>query len=174
MFGFLMTLCAISAFMPFLCAVVERWRTELIFHLSIDANDPRHVAEFFAQLWNGRAVPFPPVAKGSWMALAGDERNNMIEVYPRGTKLVEVPGDADPKAETGPTAPTSSTHLAVGTHLTADQILAIARREGWPAKYRKRGGQFGVIEMWVEGWRMVEVLTPEMQQEYLGMLRARS
>ena len=58
---------------------------------------------------------------------------------------------------------------AIGTELTADQIFAIARREGWPAKYRKRGGAFGVIELWVEGWRMVEVLTPEMQQEYLGL-----
>ncbi len=146
----------------------------MLFHLSIDANDPRHVAEVFAELWNGKAVPFPPVAKGSWMALAGDERNNTIEVYPRGTQLVETPGDADPKAETGPTTPCSSTHIAIGTKLTVDQILAIAGREGWNAKYRRRGGQFGVIEMWVEGWRMVEVLTPDMQEEYLAMLRARS
>jgi hypothetical protein len=27
-----------------------------------------------------------------------------------------------------------------------------------------------VIELWVEGCRMVEVLTPEMQAEYLGNL----
>lgn len=66
----------------------------MLFHLSIDADDPRHVAEVFAEIWNG--------------------------------------------------------------------------------KYRKRGGQFGVIEMWIEGWRMVEVLTPDMQAEYLAMLRGRS
>lgn len=146
----------------------------MIFHLSLDANDPRHVAEIFAELWNGKALPFPPVAKGSWMALAGDERNNLIEVYPRGTRLVEVAGDADPKAETGPAMRSSSTHIAIGTRLTVDQILAIARREGWNAKYRRRGGQFGVIEMWVEGWRMVEVLTPDMQEEYLGLHRSHS
>ncbi len=46
----------------------------MLFHVSIDADDPKHVAAVFAELWNGRAVPFPPVAEGSWMALAGDER----------------------------------------------------------------------------------------------------
>ena len=145
----------------------------MIFHLSIDAEYPRHVAEVFAEIWNGKALPFPPVAKGSWMAMAGDERNNTIEVYPRGTELIEVQGDADPKAATGSATAHSPTHIAIGTQLTADEILAIAKREGWNAKYRKRGGQFGVIEMWIEGWRMVEVLTPDMQAEYLAMLRAR-
>jgi hypothetical protein len=60
--------------------------------------------------------------------------------------------------------------------------MAIAAREGWPAKYRKRGGVFGVIELWIEGRQMMEILTPEMQAEYLaamsipkwrGMLAAR-
>jgi hypothetical protein len=142
----------------------------MLFHLSIDADNPKHVAEVFAEIWNGRAVPFPPVAAGSWMALAGDERNNLIEVYPRGTELVEVPGDADATGVDGDVPrPHSPTHMAIGTKLTMDQIFAIARREGWPAKYRKRGGAFGVIEFWIEGWRMVEVLTPEMQQEYLAL-----
>jgi hypothetical protein len=40
-------------------------------------------------------------------------------------------------------------------------------REGWPAKYRKRGGAFGVIEIFVEGCQMIEVLTEEMQREYV-------
>ena len=130
----------------------------------------KHVAEVFAEIWNGRAVPFPPVAVGSWMAIAGDDRNNLIEVYPRGTELVEVHGDADAQGEAaGAPRPHSPTHLAIGTKMTTDEVLALAQREGWPAKYRKRGGAFGVIEMWVEGWRMIEVLTPEMQQEYLSL-----
>jgi len=145
----------------------------VLFHLSIDADDPRRVAEVFAEIWQGKAVPFPSVTPGSWMALAGDERNNLIEVYPRGTELAETPGDADPKTLTGSPSQHSSTHLAIGTPKTMEEILAIAQREGWNAKYRKRGGAFGVIELWVEGWRMVEVLTPEMQQEYLAMVRRR-
>jgi hypothetical protein len=146
----------------------------LIFHLSVDADDPRHVAEVFAEIWNGKAVPFPPVAQGSWMALAGDERNNTIEVYPRGTELIETPGDADAKAVAGAPRLRSSTHIAIGTQRTMEEILAIAAREGWSAKYRKRGGHFGVIEMWIEGSLMVEILTPDMQQEYLSMVQRRS
>jgi hypothetical protein len=141
----------------------------MLFHVSIDANDPKHVAEVFAEIWKGRAIPFPPVAVGSWMALAGDERNNLIEVYPRATELVEVPGDADARGVGGEARPASATHMAIGTQLTSDEIFAIANREGWSAKYRKRGGAFGVIELWIENWRMVEVLTPDMQQEYLAM-----
>jgi hypothetical protein len=48
--------------------------------------------------------------------------------------------------------------------------MAIAAREGWPAKYRKRGSMFGVVELWVEGSQMMEVLTPEMQAEYRSTL----
>ncbi len=33
--------------------------------------------------------------------------------------------------------------------------------------YCRRGGKFGVIEVWVEGCQLVEVLTPAMQAEYL-------
>jgi hypothetical protein len=58
----------------------------------------------------------------------------------------------------------------MATSLTQEQVFAIAEREGWLAKYRKRGGLFGVIELWLEGDRMVEVLTHEMQAEYLAAL----
>ena len=46
--------------------------------------------------------------------------------------------------------------------------MAIALREGWPAKYPKRGGQLGVIELWIEGRQMIEGLTAEMQAEHLA------
>jgi len=146
----------------------------MIFHLSIDARDPQHVAGVIAELFgNGKAVPFPPVAKGSWVALALDERNTTVEVYPRGTVLHPVEGDADGVGLPDPARGTDfgvATHFAMATPLSQDQVLAIAQREGWLAKYRKRGGFFGVIEMWIEGDRMVEVLTAEMQAEYLAAL----
>ncbi|MGZ3272232.1 MAG: hypothetical protein ACXU82_06115 [Caulobacteraceae bacterium] len=138
----------------------------MLFHLSIDADDPRHVAEVLAEIWDGRASPFPPGGPGAWVALAGDDRNTTVEILPRGTELVEAPGDADGLMVRGQAAAHSPTHMAVATGKTRDEILAIAAREGWPAKYRLRGGLFGVIELWVEGWRMVEVLTPEMQEDY--------
>lgn len=139
----------------------------MIFHLSIDADEPRHVAEVIAELWGGATLPFPPVVTGqSWMAMAGDERNSAVEVYPRGTEFHEAEGDADAYGLPGGNGARSATHFAMATPRSDAEVFAIAAREGWPAKYRKRGDAFGVIELWIEGTRMVEVLTPPMQAEY--------
>lgn len=142
----------------------------MIFHLSIAAKNPQHVAGVIAELWRGRAMPFPPVAVGSWVALAGDDRNSLIEVYPFGSELRPADGDADAMAQTNsqPSGLTA-THAAVASPLEEGEVFAIAEREGWQAKYRKRGGQFGVIELWLENATMIEVLTAEMQREYLAM-----
>lgn len=139
----------------------------MLFHLSIDAENPKHVAEVIAELWGGIATPFPPVISGSWVAMAGDARNTIVEVYPRGTQLVEGEGEADAYGVIGGKGGHSATHFAMATDMDLAQVRAIGAREGWPVKYCKRGGKFGVIELWVEGNRMVEVLTPEMQAEYL-------
>lgn len=138
----------------------------MLFHLSIAANDPRHVAQVIAELWGGEAFPFPPVSDNGWIALAGDERGSAMEVYPADITLREAEGDADAIGEKGAPAGYTATHAAMATQLDQDAVLAIARREGWPAKYRNRGGLFGVIELWIEGRQMMEVLTPSMQAEY--------
>lgn len=142
----------------------------MIFHVSIDARDPCNVAHVLAELFGGKATPFPPVAEGSWLAHAGDDRNTLVEVYPRGTQLIEAPGDADALGVPGDGGLTA-THFAMATRRSQAEVFAIAMREGWPAKYRKRGGAFGVIELWLEGDRMVEVLTEAMQREYLGAMK---
>ncbi|WP_066559432.1 hypothetical protein [Croceicoccus bisphenolivorans] len=145
----------------------------MLFHLSIDAHDPEHVARILAELFGGGTVtPFPPVAVGSWLAMAGDDRNTMVEVYPRGT-ILEAKSDDDAQGNFhGEAAQVrgSATHFAMGTRLTMEEVLAIAEREGWAAHYRKRGDIFGVIEMWIESERMIEVLTEPMQAEYLASM----
>lgn len=141
----------------------------MLFHLSIAAHDPRHVAEVIAELWasaDAQAFYFPPVAEGSWLVLAADDRRSGMEIYPIDTVLRQSEGDADAWGERTVAAEFTATHAAIATELDADAVLAIARREGWPAKYRKRGGMFGVIELWIENRQMIEVLTPEMQAEY--------
>jgi len=146
----------------------------MLFHLSIDAHNPRRVAQVLAELFgDGTATPFPPVAGGSWLAMANDERNTTIEVYQRGTVLAAVPGDEDAIGvhdESAASIASSAVHFAMATRLSQDAVMDIAAREGWPAKYCKRGGMFGVIEMWIEGERMAEILTEEMQAEYLAAL----
>lgn len=139
----------------------------MIYHVSIDADDPQQVATVLAELMGGQATPFPPVIAGSWIAFAGDAHNTAIEVYPRGTELHEVDGDEDAIGLPGPADRRSATHIAIGTTLDPEAVFTIAAQEGWPAKYRKRGDAFGVMELWVEGVRMIEVLTPVMQREYL-------
>ena len=143
----------------------------MLFHMSIAADQPERVAGVVAELWKGAARPFPPISTGSWMAFARDERGTAMEVYPQGTVLRETDGDADAHGEASGVDRFSATHAAIATDLSRDAVLALAQREGWPAKYRKRGGMFGVIELWVEGRQMLEVLTPEMQSEYVSAMR---
>ena len=140
----------------------------MIFHLSIDAREPRRVAGVIAELFGSNiVVPFPPVGGGaSFMALAGDARNSGVEVYPRGTALKLVEGEdqgVGVEGEGGLTA----THFAMATPFEEERVHAIAAREGWTSRRCNRGGQFDVIELWLEQDRMVEVLTPEMQSQYL-------
>ncbi|HLL58709.1 MAG TPA: hypothetical protein VK391_02330 [Allosphingosinicella sp.] len=142
----------------------------MLFHVSIEADEPRHVAEVFAEIWGGEALPFPSVMPGSWAALAGDERGTIVEIYPRGTEIHEVEGDHDATGVRTMPRRHTATHMAIGTKLTFDQVIAICEREGWPAKYRRRGGVFGVIEIFVEGCQMLEVLTDEMQREYTSAI----
>jgi hypothetical protein len=121
-----------------------------------------------AELWRGEVHPFPPVIDGSLIVMAGDDRNSCIEVYPRGTELHAVEGDADAVGIINPAASArSATHLAIASPLSVEEIFAIGQREGWTAKYRKRGGAFGVVELWIENSLMVEVLTQDMVSEYL-------
>jgi hypothetical protein len=138
----------------------------MLFHMSIAAHAPRHVAEVIAELWGGEAFYFPPVTEGSWIAFAGDARRTALEVYPIDTVLRPGEGDADAVGERTGQIQLTATHGAIATDLDPDAVMAIALREGWPAKYRKRGGVFGVIELWIEGRQMMEILTPEMQAEY--------
>lgn len=142
----------------------------MLFHLSIAAHDPQHVAQVIAEFWRGEAFPFPPVTPGSWIALAGDDRGTAIEVYPIDTVLREEEGDADATGERCGQASFTATHAAIATPLSESEVMVIAARENWPAKYRKRGGAFGVIELWIEGRQMVELLTAEMQAEYLATM----
>jgi hypothetical protein len=139
----------------------------MIFHFSIAADDPARVARVVAELWGGDARIFPPVGTGSAVAIAGDNSGTTLEIYARGTELVPGEGDADAYATINSAAPRlTATHGAIATALSQADVLAIAEREGWIAKYRNRGGFFGVIELWLENATLIEVLTPEMQAEY--------
>jgi hypothetical protein len=139
----------------------------MLFHISIAAERPKQAARLVAELWGGRAYPFPPVAAGSWIAMAGDERGSAIEIYPLGTELHQGHGESAVRPLAGQVSRNGPVHVAIATGLDVDAVKAIARRFEAPAKVCARG-PFHVIELWVEGRFMIEVLTPQMQAEYLA------
>ncbi|WP_374575648.1 hypothetical protein [Phenylobacterium sp.] len=140
----------------------------MIFHASIPADEPEHVARVIAEIWRGEAFPFPPWP-GGFVAMAGDARNTTVEVYPRNQAIAPGEGQdmAHPSLDPAP-GRQSCFHLAVATDRPADEIFAIGAREGWRTVRCNRGGIFDVIELWVENVLMIEVLTAEMQAQYLG------
>ncbi|MCP5432812.1 MAG: hypothetical protein H6923_06030 [Alphaproteobacteria bacterium] len=139
----------------------------MLFHASIPADRPEHVAKVVAELWRGDYSAFPPFP-GSFIAFAGDARGSEIEVVPRGQRLV--PDGAEVGWRNEAPSPASEVHLAVASPLTAGEILALARREGWTARVCDRGGVFHVVEFWIENKFLLEVLTEEFQAEYLAFM----
>ena len=63
-----------------------------------------------------------------------------------------------------------TTHAAVSVNRGKDEIMALAVREGWRAVELSRGS-FDVIEFWIENRVMLELMTPEMTEAYLGATR---
>lgn len=138
----------------------------MIFHLSIDADDPAKTAAALAEIWGCESYPFPAVGQGSWMVLADDGRGSAIEVYQRGMVLEPGEGRDEVKARLGGPTRSSATHFAVATPCTEARVHEIAEANGWRSGTHWRGGMFRVIEVWIENRLMVEVLTAEMQEEY--------
>lgn len=134
----------------------------MIFHASIPAQDPERVAGVLAELLEGQAKPFP-ARKGAFMATSGHHSGHMIEVLPVAPEDLATVGE--------PRRLYDSVHLALASQLSPDAVQAIGEREGWRTRRRRRGDSFDVIELWLEDHFMLEVLTPEMQAEYLAGYR---
>ena len=136
----------------------------MIFHFSISADDPERTATMLAELWAGEAFPFPMVGKGSWVAHAGDDRRSSVEIYPRDMALYRAERFGDLRQE--PLPRHGPFHAAVATPLSIEEVEEIGRRYGCATRVCQRGPWFRVIELWVDDCLMLEMLTPEMQEEY--------
>ena len=140
----------------------------MIFHFSIAADDPKRTATMLAELWRGEALPFPMLGKGSWVAHAGDDRRSTIEVYSRDVAIHYGERFGDLREEKLPR--NGPFHAAVATPLSIEEVEEIGRRYGCKTRVCQRGPWFRVIEFWVDDCLMLEMLTPEMQQEYVTNL----
>ena len=145
----------------------------MIHHISITAADPRHVAEVVAELWRGTALPFPPTP-GSYIVIPGDAYGTAIEVYPLGNEMI--PGGEGREVQTRAAAtssPYTATHAALSVPVDEARVREIAEREGWRVERFSRGGAFEVLEFWVEGRLLLELLTPELVPQYLDYMMPR-
>jgi hypothetical protein len=136
-----------------------------IAHASIPADDPRRVAEVLAEIMNGEAMRFPPAGEDGWMAWSGDGQIE-LEISRRGLAVTHGETQAEWRSD-GIARRLSEVHLAICVDRPADEILAIARRAGWPARHCDRGeGIFQLTEVWIEGAFMIEVLDPAQTAHY--------
>ena len=136
-----------------------------IIHASIPADDPKRAADVLAQILGGEAMPFPPGGPDAWMAWSGDGTLE-LEVVRRGD-LLACEEDEGAWRAAGHKQRNSECHLAIGVARTADEIIAIARDAGWPARLCSRGkGLFELVEVWVDGCFLLELFDPVQAAHY--------
>jgi hypothetical protein len=141
----------------------------MIHHISIAAQNPRHVAQVLADVIQGKVGSFPP-HPGSYMVVAMDEHGTAIEVYPSGSEIL--PGTEKKPCQfkqNSLASPFTATHAAISVSSSQTEIEQIGAREGWRVVRCNRDSLFDVLEFWIENSVMIEFLTPEMAQQYLAM-----
>ncbi|MBW4616312.1 MAG: hypothetical protein KME21_24160 [Desmonostoc vinosum HA7617-LM4] len=137
----------------------------MIHHISISVQNPQHVAQVLAEVLDGEAFPFFP-HPGSYMVFPLDKHGTAIEVYPLTTKLV--PGNNHCEfVEFAESSGFTSTHAAISVSTTQEKIEQIGEREGWKVLRCNRDSLFDVMEFWLENKVMIELLTPEMANQYV-------
>ena len=136
-----------------------------IAHASIPADDPKAAAHVLAEILAGDALPFPPGGPDAWMAWSGDGAIAR-EVIKRGH--LNTYGDEEGAWQPGAsTERRSEVHLAICTGRPESEVIAIAKRAGWPARHCERGGGlFDLTEIWVDGTFMIELLDPTQTARY--------
>ena len=134
----------------------------MIFHASIPANNPRHVASVLAEIWKTDYFPF--VFPGSYIVISGNSWGSNIEVLQRGDE--QVPGAIETMLRQNPTPSRySELHLLIGTDLSFDEVLAIAAREKWIARVCDRKF-FSLVEIWLENSFLIEITTGSSIESY--------
>jgi hypothetical protein len=145
----------------------------MLHHTSFAVNNPLRAAEVVAELWQGRAIPFP-YHEGSYIALKLDDYGSAIEFLPKTTMLT--PGNAADAAcefssvNPGTCAYTAS-HINIAVPISEARIYEIAAREGWRAVRCRRADFFDLVEFWIENEVLLELVTPPMMEEYLASVQ---
>lgn len=139
-----------------------------IAHASLPADDTAHVARVLAEILGGEALPFPPAGPGAFIVWSADEHIE-LQVMPRGRDMTPSPEGvrcvSRALAASEARAP-SEIHLALYVDRPAEEIVAIAAREGWATGDFDRAGFFRSVEVWVENAFLVECFDREATRRY--------
>ena len=139
----------------------------MIAHVSMPADDCRHVAEVLAQMLGGGALRFPPGGPDAWNCWS-KQNDFQIVVTPRGNVMIEGPKEQIWISRT-PEAlhdRACESHFAICVERSASEIIELACAAGWHARICNRGGLFDLVEVWVENAYLVEVLDPRQARDY--------
>jgi hypothetical protein len=134
----------------------------MIFHASIPADNPEHVAKVLAEIWKTHYFPF--VFPESFVVISGNEWGSNIEVCKRGDEQVPASVEIGLRKNDAPSR-YNEVHLLIGTELSFEQILAIAKREQWIARSCDRAF-FNLVELWIENRFLIEVVTAQEIERY--------
>jgi hypothetical protein len=134
----------------------------VIFHASIPAENPRHVAQVLAEIWKTEYFPF--VFPDSFVVISGNEWGSNIEVCKRGDEQVPAPVEIGLRRNESP-SPYNEVHLLIGSELSFGEILGLARREGWIARECDRAS-FKLVELWIENRFLIEVTSGAEIERY--------
>jgi hypothetical protein len=141
-------------------------------HISIPASNPSQVAKVLAEILGTHSVsPFP--GRGDcFVALALDSAGTFVEVYPESLRLFPGLEANDPvQMISGIKDRTNYTfHANLSVPICEEEILAIAKREGWRACRCNRDGVFNVVEFWVENVLLLELMPPEFAAQYVAFM----
>ncbi|MBI1406653.1 MAG: hypothetical protein GC145_11065 [Caulobacter sp.] len=154
----------------------------MIAHFAMPAANPRAVADVFARIIDGVAMPFP-IVEGGWIVVARDGSGTGVEVIPETSAhhpgvgaydpdfVSRQPGDEPWESQIrqdGAPQAASGFHVALTSALSIEEIIALGQSQGWRAIHAQRGPFFDLVELWVDNRIMIEVLPPEGTRRYLA------
>jgi hypothetical protein len=139
----------------------------MIHHISIAAQEPQRVAGALAELLGGFVIPFPP-NPGSFMAIGRDGHGTGVEVHPADVVLELGDARGAQFGRVAASSPFSPVHMALSVDCDEAAVRALAEREGWEIRLCSRGGDFDVLELWLENRFLVEVMPPALTERYLA------
>jgi hypothetical protein len=138
----------------------------MIHHMSFGVRDPHRVAQVLAELAAATPVraPTPPFPCDAWLVVAGDGQGSLLEILPATSVF-------DPDAPLGirqrpATSEPVSAHVLISAAVDAEEIQALAAREGWRAD-EVETGLFKIIKLWIDGTVLVELLAKGEADRYI-------